>query len=74
MAFFCFVTFGWLKIQAQDIVDAFSRVVGHPRFRSQRLAFVTGSSLSRLQTRRLADREGGEFFGAVADAEAWLLG
>ena len=62
-----------MKIQTQDIVTAFSKVVGHATFQSRRLAFVTGSSLARMQTRRLTDRAGVEFFVDAALAEAWLL-
>lgn len=62
-----------MKIQTQEIVSAFSKVVGHPKFHSRRLAFVTVSSLARLQTRRLTDRAGVEFFTDIPVAEAWLL-
>lgn len=62
-----------MKIQTQEIVAAFGNVVGSPLLRSKRLAFVTGSSLSRLQTRRLTTRRGVEFFGDLASAEKWLL-
>lgn len=62
-----------MKIQAQDIVAAFSQIVGNPRYRSKRLAFVTGSSLSRLQAQRLPAREGVAYFGDLAAAEAWLF-
>jgi hypothetical protein len=61
-----------MKIQTQDVVASFSTVVGDPKFRSKRLAFVTGSSLARLQTRRLTDRPGVAFFTEVEAAEAWL--
>lgn len=63
-----------MKIQLQAIVDAFSKVVGDPRFRSKRLAFVTGSTLARMQTQRLTTREGVAFFTDEAEARAWLLG
>lgn len=62
-----------MKIQTQDIVSVFSTVVGAPRLRSKRLAFVTGSSLSRLQAKRLTHRPGVSFFSDVADAENWLF-
>lgn len=62
-----------MKIQAQEIVSLFSTVVGAPRLRSKRLAFVTGSSLSRQQARRLTNRPGVSFFGDVAAAEEWLF-
>lgn len=62
-----------MKIQTQEIVAAFTGVVGHPSLRSRRLAFVTGSSLARLQTRRLTDRPGVAFFDTIEAAEAWLF-
>ena len=62
-----------MKIQAQDIVAAFGQIVGNPRYRSKRLAFVTGSSLARLQAQRLPAREGVAYFSDPAAAEAWLF-
>lgn len=62
-----------MKIQTQDIVSAFSKVVGDWRFRSKRLAFVTGSTLARMQTQRLTDREGVVFFTDDDAARTWLL-
>ncbi|UZK67810.1 hypothetical protein [Sphingomonas sp. M1-B02] len=62
-----------MKIQTQDVVRLFSSVVGAPRLRSKRLAFVTGSSLSRLQAKRLTNRPGVSFFSDLALAEEWLL-
>lgn len=61
-----------MSIQTQDIVGAFGQIVGSPRLRSKRLAFVNGSSLSRLQTRRLTDRDGVSFFTDITEAERWL--
>ena len=63
-----------MNIQSQEIVGMFSKVVGHPKFRSKLLAFVTGSTLARLQAQRLTSREGVEFFSDVDDAETWLFG
>jgi hypothetical protein len=63
-----------MRIQAQEIVGGFAKIVGHPKYRSKRLAFVVGGSLARGQTRRLTDRDGVEHFGDRASAEAWLLG
>ncbi|RYD55045.1 MAG: hypothetical protein EOP60_06665 [Sphingomonadales bacterium] len=62
-----------MRIQTQEIVSAFAGVVGNAEFRSRRLAFVTGSSLSRLQARRLTSREGVQFFDNVEEAEGWLF-
>lgn len=62
-----------MKIQTQDIVTSFAGVVGHSKFRSKRLAFVTGSSLSRMQAKRLTTREGVSYFSDIVEAEAWLF-
>lgn len=62
-----------MRIQTQEIVGAFSNIVGHPRFRSKRLAFITGSSLSRLQAKRLGNREGVAYFSDALEGENWLF-
>jgi sulfite reductase beta subunit-like hemoprotein len=63
-----------MKIQTQDVVNEFARLVADPRFVSRRMAFVTGSSLARLQTRRVAERDTIAYFSDLAAAEAWLFG
>ena len=62
-----------MKIQTQEVVTAFMQVVGNPRYHSRRLAFVTGSSLARLQTKRTTDRDNVAFFTDLTAAEAWLF-
>ena len=62
-----------MDIQTQNIVASFAQIVGHPKFRSKRLAFVTRSSLARMQTRRLTDREGVTFYTDMAEARKQLL-
>ena len=62
-----------MSIQMQHIVQSFAGIVGDPQLRSKRLAFVNGTSLSRLQTRRLTDREGVAFFNNMKEAETWLI-
>ncbi len=61
-----------MNIQAQDVVAAFTRMVGSPAVRSRKLAFVTHSSLTRQQAMRLTDRPGVRFFTSKAEAEDWL--
>lgn len=61
------------KLQAQEVVSAFQKMIGDPRYASRRLAFVTGSSLARMQVRRILTRPGTGLFDDVAQAEAWLL-
>lgn len=62
-----------MKIQTQDMVGVFSNVVGDPVFRSRKLAFVTGSTLARMQTRRLTNREGVAYFTDADEARTWLF-
>jgi hypothetical protein len=63
-----------MKIQAQDIVDAFQHILADPDFRSRRLAFVCGPTLARLQLERaLAGRPDTLCFADPADAETWLF-
>ena len=62
-----------MRIQLQDIVAMFAKIVSTPQNRSKRLAFVTGSSLARMQTRRLTDRPDVEFFTDLDTARAWLF-
>ena len=63
-----------MKIQAQDIVGSFAALFAMPEIRSRKLAFVCGSTLARLQAKRLTDRPGVEFFRTVSEAETWLFG
>ncbi len=62
-----------MKIQAQDIVAAFSQFMALPDIRSRKLAFVCASNLARLQAQRLTDREEVRFFDDAGAAEAWLM-
>ncbi|WP_156358368.1 hypothetical protein [Sphingobium sp. Leaf26] len=62
-----------MKIQAQDVVAAFSGLLAAPDVRSRKLAFLCGSTLARLQAQRLTDRDGVCFFEDPVAAERWLL-
>lgn len=65
-----------MKIQSQDMVAAFARILADPAYRSRRLAFVVANSLARMQLRRaLGERAGNgvELFVDMAEAERWLL-
>lgn len=61
------------KIQTQDVVEAFRRLLTDPARMSRRIAFVTGSSPARMQIRRLIARDSAKFFEATSAAEHWLL-
>jgi hypothetical protein len=61
-------------IQSQEAFERFRALLAEPRARSRRMAFVVGSSLARMQIRRLApDRPEISAFVSKADAEAWLM-
>jgi len=61
------------KIQPQEIVEAFRSMLIDPRVAAARLAIVTGSSLARMQVRRLVDRPNLAFFPSRRQAEVWLF-
>jgi len=61
------------KIQTGDIAEMFAGMIADPAFQSRRLAIVTGSSLARLQVRRMLERADAACFSDVASAEAWLF-
>jgi hypothetical protein len=63
-----------VKIQQQDVVQAFQAVLSNPPLRSRKLAFVVSRSLVRKQLQRAAAGRDARFFYSVAEAEAWLLG
>jgi len=62
-----------MKIQSQEIVDAFRAMLAAPEYRSRRLAFIVSSTLARSQLgRALAGRDARCFEDPEA-AERWLL-
>lgn len=62
-----------MKIQPQDAVAAFSKMLAAPEHRSRRLAFVVASTLAQNQLARAAGSRAVRFFTAEAEAEAWLF-
>jgi|UniRef100_UPI0035C96994 hypothetical protein len=61
------------KLQAQDSVAAFGAIIVDPRIMSRKLAMVVGSSLARMQVRRILLRADAECFDSVAAARLWLF-
>jgi hypothetical protein len=60
-------------LQSQDMVAGFRQMIADPRRRSRRLAFVVGSSLARMQIRRMiAGRDDVLCFVDRNEAAAWL--
>ncbi|MBO9621791.1 MAG: hypothetical protein J7500_03675 [Sphingomonas sp.] len=62
-----------MKIQPQDSVAEFQRMLGAPEYRSRRLAFVIGPTLARSQLSRALSGRDARCFQTVVEAEAWLF-
>jgi len=63
-----------LKLQSQDMVEAFGRMLSNCEYHARRLAFVVSPGLIRQQvTRALAGRDDARCFGSIRMAEAWLF-
>jgi hypothetical protein len=61
-------------IQSQEVFAGFRALFTQQETRSRRMAFVVGSSLARLQIRRLVEgRSDIGWFDTEAPAEAWLF-
>jgi hypothetical protein len=60
-------------LQAQEVVACFQHVIASAPIKSRRIAVVTGSSLSRMQTRRILVRDQAMMFDSAIDAEHWVL-
>ena len=63
-----------MKIQSQEIVDAFRAMLADPDYRSRRLAFVVSPTLARTQLMRALANRDARCFGDPWKAEVWLLG
>ena len=61
-----------LKLQPQDVIAAVAGQIANPRYRSRRLAFVVGSSVARMQVRRLLIRDEVGVFEDPDEAKRWL--
>lgn len=61
------------KIQLQEVVDGFRRLLDDPALMSRRIAFVTGNSPAKMQIRRMVNRDTARAFERLEDAERWLL-
>jgi hypothetical protein len=62
-----------LKIQPQEIVAEFREMLGAPRYRSRKLAFVVGATLARAQLMRALAGRRPHCFETIEAAEAWLF-
>jgi hypothetical protein len=60
-------------LQSQPVVVAFGKLISEPRFVARRIAIVTGTVASRMQTRRILAHPAARLFDTPDEAEAWLL-
>ena len=61
------------KIQLQEVVDGFRRLLEDPSLMARRIAFVTGNSPAKMQIRRMVNRDTARVFERAEEAECWLL-
>jgi hypothetical protein len=61
-------------LQAQPVVTAFGKLISEPRFAARRIAIVTGTVASRMQTRRILAHPDAKLFDTPEQADAWLAG
>jgi hypothetical protein len=62
-----------MKIQSQQAVAAFQRMLADPDYRSRRLAFVVDQTLALFQLERALANRDARCFATVAEAEDWLF-
>jgi glucuronate isomerase len=60
------------NLQLQDVAAAFQKEMNGSA-KAKRLALYTGSSLSRMQLRRITTRDDAQIFATREEALAWLL-
>lgn len=62
-----------MKIQSQEAVVEFAKMLADPRYHSRRHAIVVASTLARLQVTRAAGERHQPQFATIEEAEAWLF-
>lgn len=62
-----------MKIQSQDSVNDFQRVLSNPQTRGRAIAFVVAQSLARQQALRVAAGRNAAWFDTMEAAERWLF-
>lgn len=63
-----------MKIQSQEMVDAFRELLADPLYRSRRLAFLVSPTLARTQVARALANRTARCFEDSWTAESWLFG
>ncbi|WP_425228702.1 hypothetical protein [Sphingomonas sp.] len=62
-----------MAIQTQEVVQRWGQVLADPMYRSKRLAFVTASTLARMQLQRAIGSRDAQVFTDMDEAERWLF-
>lgn len=62
-----------MKIQPQETVHAFHALLSNKRHHSRKIAFITASSLARMQLLRAAESRTARMFTDPVEAERWLF-
>jgi len=65
--------FSECKLQSQDVIAMCKGAIADRRYQARKIVFVIGSSLARMQLRRMMVRDDAAFFETTAEAEAWLF-
>ncbi|WBO22353.1 hypothetical protein [Sphingomonas abietis] len=61
-------------IQTQEVIGLFQQLVATSEYKARRIAIMRGSSLTRMQTRRIAgDKDYIGHFETITEAEEWLF-
>lgn len=62
-----------MRIQSQDVVEAFRQNMADPVYGRRRVALVVTATLARSQAQRAVGRREARMFTSRADAETWLF-
>lgn len=62
-----------MKIQSQEMVQAFQQLLAAPEHQAARTGFIVASSLARTQLVRAVDKREVRYFQNADEAEAWIL-
>jgi len=62
-----------MRIQKQEVIDAFQQGLAVPEEKARRLAVVVDAAMARAQASRAIASADTRYFAEVAEAEAWLF-
>lgn len=62
-----------MKVQQQDVIQAFQRGLAAPEEKARRLAIVVDAAMARAQANRAIASDDTRYFTDVETAEAWLF-